>query len=362
MKRVVDVLYGLKGYPNAARFTTFKTDLFANGSTPTMTIDTAGTNGVTISAAMTAAGILLSSTYLNGINFNGVAANTSTGIKFKAGYLGHTITTGDYASATDKGVTLTSTNDYNAAFLADDSDASIGASVRNLLARTYLGLTQAGGSIRSVMGQLKLETGTNLGTGVYCAAQAYLEFAGNHSITAAGKVSGLDVSLEIGASKTVTVDSSAYLAGVKIELSAPEGTATLTQTGDCAAVYVDKAGTITDWKVGVDLNNCTTGIDIGACTTGVTITGTCTTAFNLTGNATSAFQITSGTITNAINIAAAANITNFIKFNAVAGCVLAVDVNPKDTPSGGGLGADGCIRIDIGGLDYFIPIFAVELS
>jgi len=26
MKRVVDVLYGLRGYPNAARFTDFKTD------------------------------------------------------------------------------------------------------------------------------------------------------------------------------------------------------------------------------------------------------------------------------------------------------------------------------------------------
>jgi len=42
MKRVVDVLYGLRGYPNAARFTDFKTDLFANGSTPSITIDTAG--------------------------------------------------------------------------------------------------------------------------------------------------------------------------------------------------------------------------------------------------------------------------------------------------------------------------------
>ena len=38
MKRVVDVLYGLKGYPNSARFTEFKTDLFANGTTPAHTV------------------------------------------------------------------------------------------------------------------------------------------------------------------------------------------------------------------------------------------------------------------------------------------------------------------------------------
>ena len=42
MRRVVDVLYGLKGYPNATRFAEFKEDLFANGATPSIEIDTAG--------------------------------------------------------------------------------------------------------------------------------------------------------------------------------------------------------------------------------------------------------------------------------------------------------------------------------
>lgn len=64
----------------------------------------------------------------------------------------------------------------------------------------------------------------------------------------------------------------------------------------------------------------------------------------------------------AINIVDASDLTNLFKFNELAGCLLNVDVNPADDPSDGGLGADGCIRIDIAGQDYFIPIFATELS
>ena len=498
MKRVVDVLYGLKGYPNASRFANFKTDLFANGDTPSISVDTAGTNGISVTAAMTGAAILLSSTYVNGVYFNGVGSTSSVGLKFKAGYLGHSIETGTYASTADNGVTLAAANTYNAAFLADDSGSSIGDSVRNLLARTLLTITQAGGSIRSVMGQLKALTGVNLGTGVYTAVQGYLEFAGTHSVASGGKVSGVDVSIEVGASKTLTVASGGYLAGVKIELTAPSGTATVTQTGDCAAVYVDTSGTITDWKVGIDLQNCTTGIDIGSCTTGInfsgTVAGNCidfsatsvTTGslldyqeiegkvsgylFNgsmitsvLTGstiiddfscacahdgltadtlrmirriwsgampngsavanfvfceyqwssafgdggsdggspimlsldcNATiddSAANVTAldinlagmtltsvanvygisitgmtgvdaainiaGTLTTGINIAAAATLSNVFTFNAVAGCVGAADVDPKDVPSTGGLGADGHLVIDVGGTPYYIPIF-----
>jgi hypothetical protein len=189
MKRVVDVLYGLKGYANATKFAEFKTDLFANGATPAITMDTATTNGITVSGA------------------------TTTAIR----------------------VTGTATTAFACL------------------------------------------TGT-FGTGL------------------------------------------------------------------------SLAGTLT------------TGINIGACTTGITIVGNVTTGVNLTGNATSAFKITSGTVTNAIELAAVANVTNFVKFNAASGCILNVDVNPKDVPSTGGLGADACIRIAIGTADYFIPIFAVELS
>jgi len=106
----------------------------------------------------------------------------------------------------------------------------------------------------------------------------------------------------------------------------------------------------------------TNGLSVGGTvTTGVTV-GACTTAFNLTGAATSAFQVTSGAVTNVINILAATNITNFIKFNAAAGCVISADPVPADTPSGGGLGADGCIQIAIGAEDFYIPYFATYNS
>lgn len=189
MKRVVDVLYGLKGYPNANQFTNFKTDLFAYGDTPAITMNKAVTNGISVTGA------------------------TTTGIRV----------TGNATTA------------------------------------------------------FACLTGT-FGTGI-------------------------------------------SLAGTLI-----------------------------------------TGINIGTCTTGVTIVGNVTTGFNLTGNATSAYKITSGTVANAFELAAAANVTNLFKFNAIAGCILAVDVNPADDPSDGGLGADACIRVAIGSADYFIPLFATELS
>jgi len=122
-------------------------------------------------------------------------------------------------------------------------------------------------------------------------------------------------------------------------------------TGAYYGLYVGLSSAVA-FDAGVKISNssCTTGIDIGTCTTAVKI-GTATTGISMT-----------GTMTNAIDITAAANVSNLFKFNAVAGCVLNVDVNPKDVPSGGGLGADACIRVLIGTSDYFIPLFAVELS
>jgi len=350
MKRQIDKLYSLKGYPSTAEFTNFKADLFAYGTTPAITMDSAVTNGISVTGATTT-GIRVTGSATTALNIGHVATNASTGIRFIAAYLGHSIVTGTYASAASNGVKLTSVNDYNAAFLADDGGANIGASVRNLLGRTYISYTQAGGSIRSVMGQLKVADTKDLGTGVYAAVQAYLELAGATSVKTGGKVSGLDVSMELAGSKTSVVDSGGYFAGVKIELTCSSGTATFTQTGDSAAVYIDKSGTVTDWKVGVDINNCTTGVDIGAATTGVNVSGTVTTGINI-----------AGTATQIINVAAAGNVTAFASFNAIAGCVTSADVNPKDTPSAGGLGADGAIKILINGQDYWIPIFAIELT
>jgi len=221
---------------------------------------------------------------VNELTLNKMVAGSDVGststirFKFPAGFLGKVIETGTFQSTADGGVTLTSDNDRPNSFLADDSGANIAASVRNVLARTLLTYDQSGGSIRSVMGQLKMISGVDLGTGVYTGVQGYLEWVASNSVDAGGKVSAIDASIEVADGATLTVDASGLLAGVKIELTAGGGgTATVTQTGDCAALWIDTAGTITDWKVGIDINDITTGIDIGACTTGINISGANTT-------------------------------------------------------------------------------------
>jgi len=183
------------------------------------------------------------------------------------------IETGTYQSTADGGLILSSTNTRPNSFLCDDSGSNIGTSVRNVLGRTMLTVDQSGGTIRSLMGQLKLADGVDLATGVYTGVQGYLELAGDTDIQSGAKASCMDISVEIASSKTLTVDSGGIFAGLKIETT---GTGTLTNNGTCAAIYVDDGGTIDDWPVGIDLNNITTGIDIGACTTGINISGAAT--------------------------------------------------------------------------------------
>lgn len=234
--------------------------------------------------------------------FGNVAAGADS-LVWTDGFLGHTIRTGTYQSTADGGVTLTSTNDYNAAFLADDSGANIGASVRNLLGRTLLTFDQSGGSIRSVMGQLKLLTGIDVATGVYTAVQGYLELVATHAVSSGATLSGMDVSIELGG--TVTVASGGVLAGIRIETT---GAGTLAGAGEIAAIYIEDSGTVTDWKVGIDINNCTTGIDIGACTAGI----------NISGAGAVGISINTSTPTNGILISAACATTGILLSGANA--------------------------------------------
>jgi len=70
MKRVVDVLYGLKGYPNADMFAAFKTDFFANGATPGVVMDTTVATGISVTGATTTA-VSLGGTATTGIAISG---------------------------------------------------------------------------------------------------------------------------------------------------------------------------------------------------------------------------------------------------------------------------------------------------
>ena len=101
MKQIVDKLYSIRGYPVAARFTDFKTDLFANGSTPAIVMDTASTTGVSITAATTTAVSVIGSAT--------DAFKCSTGTFTRGINLGGTLTTGITIGACTTGFTITGT-------------------------------------------------------------------------------------------------------------------------------------------------------------------------------------------------------------------------------------------------------------
>jgi len=232
-------------------------------------VDLAGTTGLTISGTITSA-LTINGTHTNYIDFGSVGtAGTSIALHFVDAFLGKVIETGTYQSTADGGVILTSTNTRPVTFLADDSGSNIGGNVRNVLSRVLLTADQSAGSIRSLMGQMKLISGVDLTTGVYAPVQGYFEFVANNDIQTGAKAAGIDASIEVADGATLTVDASGRLAGVHCELTAGDGgSATVTQTGDCAAVWIDTAGTITDWKEGVHIANYTNGVVFGSTTTG----------------------------------------------------------------------------------------------
>lgn len=135
---------------------------------------------------------------------------------------------------------------------ADDGGASVATSARNIQGRTLLTFDQAGGTIRSVQGQLKMLTGVDVTTGIYTAVQGYVEMAGTHVAQTGSTFSCVDASMEI--TTLLTVDSGGETCGIHVETT---GAGTITNNGTCAAILVDKASGAADWPVGLTLLNCT---------------------------------------------------------------------------------------------------------
>jgi hypothetical protein len=341
MKRVVDVLYGLKGYPNAVRFTEFKTDLFANGSTPAITMDTAVTNGFSVTAVTTTAfrntgacttGLSLSGACTYGISITPTAATTCA------------ILIGTSISA---GMPMTSTkNGLIRAFGEITATAALSNDIRGIWGRVRqnadVDLT-GGYSVVGVQGSCKMYGGSETtSTTLWNHSGVYGSFetdgVASATVASTGRVVGVMGCLGLAANFTI---ASGGVAAALLAFSTSASAATATGVYSGVYVAVDTGAKAFTTGVEIAASAATTGVKIGTSTTGLDFAGTHTTA---------------------INVTAAANITNFIKFNAIAGCVLAVDVNPNEAPSGGGLGADACIKIDIGGQDYFIPLFATETT
>ena len=418
MKRVIDVLYGLRGYPNSTRFTEFKTDLFANGSTPAITMDTATTNGITVSGATTTAirvtgnattalavltgtfttglsiaaattgislsgtkttGILISDTVATAINLTCVSATAAISISgadaigvrlsgafttaaiditttssraIRVGTKGTTYANSTALQITSIGGTLDTDPARNYLVgvfskVVEDEETSATDDLGCAWFRTRMdkaSTTPAGYSIWGVRSQLRIYSDTALASTVKNWAAAgmmgVLEVSGATTTFSSGCVAAA-VFANVALTTTSVIASGAVVAGVVIN----SGSAAITNTGSAYyGLYIeDYVGTNVDFNAGVKIANsvCTIGVDVG----------TCTSVLNV-----------AATATQVINVAAAGNVTAFASFNAIAGCVTSADVNPKDTPSAGGLGADGAIKILINGQDYWIPIFAIELT
>ena len=167
------------------------------------------------------------------------ASNNMTGV--------NRITQGAFASLIQgSGSPLASGTPFIHASYADDAGANIGASVRNILARTLLTVDQSGGSIRSVMGQLKLATGVDVTTGIYTGVQGYLELVGATSAQTGATFSCFDASAELGG--VLTIDSGGEFCALHVETT---GSGTIVNNGICAGVLIDKASGAASWPDGI---------------------------------------------------------------------------------------------------------------
>ena len=296
MKRVVDVLYGLKGYPNAARFTDFKTDLFANGDTPGIVMDTAVAIGISVTGVTTTAfsnsgatttafsnsgacttGVSLSGTATTQVSITGTcttgidideSAATTTAIA-----IGSSISAGMPMSSTKQGLIR--------AFGQIAASEVLTADIRGIWARVRVdaGCDMTGGyQICGVQGSTKMYgVSGDTTTALWMHSGVYGSFESDSeeycSVLSGGNIAGVVGILGLGAG--FTIDTGGIAAAVQ---ALSNCNAAMTATGTFAGVYIGTAYGASSplvFTTGVYIANstCTTGISIGACTTGVAFSG-----------------------------------------------------------------------------------------
>jgi len=203
------------------------------------------TTQITISGACTT-GISLTSTCTTGLS---IGAGSVTAIQ-----------TGAKANVIGSGTKLALVDDFGAVrFFSDDNGVNVPYSVRGVQSRTLLTVDQSGGSIRALQGQLKMNSGVDVATGIYTAVQAYVEAATTNIASAGATLSCLDASLEISAG-TLTPTGEVY--GIHVECTGSGAFGTV--AGTCAAIGITKGGTPV-WTVGLYIAPLavTTAISVG---------------------------------------------------------------------------------------------------
>lgn len=170
------------------------------------------------------------------------------------------ITQGAVASVVGSGLVLATATPSVLLVCADDNGASIADSVFTIRGRTLLTFDQAGGSIRSVAGHLKLLTNIDVTTGIYTGVQGYVEMVGTHSAKTGSTFSCIDASAEIGTA--LTVDSGGEFCGIHVETT---GAGTITNSGTCAGILIDMASGAAKWPDGIFIDGASVimGLRIG---------------------------------------------------------------------------------------------------
>jgi len=215
-----------------------------------------------------------------------------------------------------------------------------------------------------VTGVLGIVDGTSGVTGL-CHVAAFVAEAGVTALDAiiyAETAGNAAYGIQFVGTLTTGILMSAATTGISLAGATTTGiliggasTTAISITGNATTAISVSTGTVV---TGISLAACTTGIALtGAMTTGVSITGATTDAVVVSGNATSAYKVDTGTVTNVIEVGTAANITNFIKFNAVGGCLVANALVPATAPDAGTMGADAALKVLVNSTAYYIPLY-----
>jgi hypothetical protein len=138
--------------------------------------------------------------------------------------------------------------------------------------------------------------------------------------------------------------------------------------GDLCGLDINMQGTINDasaLEYGLKVSISTTRTGAASVFGAYVLTNSTVTAAAYLTNTTTALHLCtgsnamelSGTITTALSFLDVANVTNIMSFNAIAGAVIANALVPAIAPDGTTVGADACLKVDVNGTPYYIPLY-----
>ena len=347
MKFKAEQFFSGKGAPDGQFFSDFKTSLFSQGTTPGIAVDRDVTTGLTVSGDCTT-GLLISGDCTTSISITGSATDAfkiATGTFTRGVNLGGTLTTGIQMSACTTGISLTGAMTTGLSITGACSNAGIDFGAGSVTTGSLVDYTGITGKVSGYLFNGSLTTSTITASTLLDDCSCACDHDG-------------------AAADTLRMIRRTWSGDFPSATAAPDfAIAEFTFTGTAGADH-SKTGTVTGVKV--DLSSGTvndSSVTVYGLYVDANLTNTKSTAVHGIYVDSAQYGVSLGAnVTSGINVVDASGMTNLFVFNEAAGCILNVDVSPNDDPSSGGLGADACIRVDINGLDYFIPLFAVELS